>query len=98
METIFKEILKQNNKIIRILTKVTEQHPKLSEEIDLALYASIKIEKTVNKYLEKGPPKESILTPALDEFQIGHKDDTTDVFFNAAMQAIENFKDSTFKL
>jgi hypothetical protein len=52
----------------------------------------------VNKYLENGPPKESILTSALDEFQISHKDDTADVFFNAAMQAIQNFKDSTFKL
>jgi hypothetical protein len=44
--------LKQSNKIIRILTRHSEQHPKISGEVDLALYAAIKIEKTVNKYID----------------------------------------------
>ncbi len=43
MESVFKDICKQINKIIRILTKVSESHPKVSKEIDLALYASIKV-------------------------------------------------------
>ena len=43
MDNILKEVNKQATKIIRILTKVTEKVPDSSKDIDLALYAAIKI-------------------------------------------------------
>lgn len=52
METELREISKQTNKISRILTKIIEKYPQTSSEIELALFAAIKIEKTVNKYLK----------------------------------------------
>jgi len=51
METAFRDIVKQTNKISRILTKITEKYPQTTSEVELALFATIKIERTANKYL-----------------------------------------------
>lgn len=47
MDSIFKEILRQTSKVIKILTRLEDQYPKLTAELDLALYAAIKMEKIV---------------------------------------------------
>jgi hypothetical protein len=52
MQGVFREIAKQTNKISRILTKISEQYPQTASEIELALFAAIKIERTVSKYTE----------------------------------------------
>lgn len=43
MEGWLREISRQAGKICRILTKLTEKYPETSAEVDLALYAAIKI-------------------------------------------------------
>lgn len=52
MESVLREIAKQTNKISRILTKITEKYPQTASEIELALFAAIKIERTVTKCME----------------------------------------------
>lgn len=44
------EIQKHNNKVTRILNKLCEKYPGLTEEIDLALYSCLKIEKIIKKH------------------------------------------------
>lgn len=52
MESVLREILKQNSKISRIIAKTAEQYPQTSTELDLALYASIKIDKLLHKHID----------------------------------------------
>lgn len=51
------DIQKHNNKINRILNKICENNHGLSQEIDLALYSCLKIDKIIKKHLEKNPLK-----------------------------------------
>ena len=51
MESILKEVHKQTNKIIRILNKISDKWPDVCSDVELAMYAALKIEKTVGKSL-----------------------------------------------
>lgn len=65
------------------MTKVTEQHPQISEEVDLALYATVKIEKIVNKVMASGQGLEEIR-----EYKITRNDGSDDAFFTTALETI----------
>ena len=49
-EQVIIDVQKHNNKVSRILNKLCEKYPGLSEEIDLALYSCLKIEKIIKKH------------------------------------------------
>jgi hypothetical protein len=90
MEGLLQEILKHTNKISRIITKVSQQEPQLSAQLDLALYSSLKIEKMVRKHSD-------LLSPGPPEGNPG-KVSYSDPIFDAAMRNIEGFKQVTSKL
>ena len=60
MESILKEVHKQTNKIIRILNKISEKWPDVCSDIELAMYAAIKIEKTVGKSISTLPDEDDL--------------------------------------
>lgn len=76
---------------------MTDAHPKLSGELDLALYAALKIEKTLNKFMN-GMSTRDVIEFSPIHPSITHLPTSQDALFDAAMQNIENFKNSAFKL
>jgi hypothetical protein len=99
MESVLREIGKQSAKIVRILTKVTEQYPETGKQLDLALYAAIRIEKSLGKYIEEGA-SESVErgVEGVRTERVGGRVGGSDPLLEAAFANIEGFRESTAKL